>query len=499
MSNSNTMQIRIAHQLALLISGCVVIAVLAVGAISIWNLSSGFQDYLQLRDQDQLDRLVLRIRQRATAEPSLDWLRNNRNVMQELTDGFNPLGSHPMGHLSSGLTSQSTLDDLASAQVGTLNKKETRSITKRVFISDPHGIRLAGLDALPAQIQQTRTIQINGKHLCTIVLAAEHQPEGLDTYFLKRQYQGLVGSALVAMLVAVSAAWWFAQRWSQPLRELQTATRRIAAGELQVHIPEHTESRHFRSGAIEIDQLISNVNTMATALAHLEAARRRWIAEISHELRTPLAVLRGELEAIEDGARLATPAVIASLHEDVMQLTRLVDDLHTLAIADLGKIPCDFREGSVNSALRRIANRFAMRAQTLNLQLTVTQPIEETTAMWDFGRIDQLISNLLENSLRYTHAPGHIHVQWKHSGPRVSVQIEDSAPGVDPAHWQRLFEPLFRMDSSRTRTNDYGSGLGLSIVKAIVQSHGGRIQVNASPLGGLMMQIELPLDPLHTD
>lgn len=475
------------------------IAVLAIGSISIWNLSSGFQNYQQMRDQDQLDRLVLRVTQRAAAEPSLDWLRNNRNVMQELTDGFNPLGSNPMVHLSSGLTPPLTPDYSSPLSAETSTKKETRSITKRIFISDRLGLRLAGLDAPPAQIQDTRIIQINGTHICTILLAAEPQPDGMDTYFLKRQYLGLIGSAFAAMLIAVSAAWWFAQRWSQPLRELQTATRRIAAGELQVQIPEHTEAGHYRSGAIEIDQLISNVNSMASALSHLEAARRRWIAEISHELRTPLAVLRGELEAIEDGAREATPMFVSSLCEEVHQLTRLVDDLHTLAIADLGKIPCDLKTGSVNASLLRIVNRFEVRAKTLDLQLQVNAPMQDTTALWDFGRIDQLISNLLENSLRYTHAPGHIHVQWLNNERLISIQISDSAPGVETSHWERLFEPLFRMDSSRTRTSDYGSGLGLSIVKAIVQAHAGQIKVNSSPLGGLMMLIELPLDPLHAN
>ena len=483
------MHIRIAHQLAILISGCVITAVLLMGAASLWNLNTGFQDYLRLRDEDQLNRLAHRVEQRAAAEPSLHWLRNNRTVMRELTDGFNPLDPSPMVHQASTLPPVYT-----TPATDTIS-----SIALRVYISDPQGLRLAGLSTVPPVVRSTRTVWVNGMHLCTIALAAESQAEGVDARFLQRQYLGLIGAALLTMLIAALAAWWLAGRWSRPLRELQLATRRIAQGELNVHISEHTASGVPRAGALEIDQLICNVNAMADALGALEAARRRWIAEISHELRTPLAVLRGELEAIEDGARQATPPVLASLHEEVMQLTRLVEDLHTLAMADLGKIPCDFQEAPVNAALERIAKRFATRTQQQGLTLQIFVPHAQVSASWDFGRIEQMLSNLLENSVRYTAAPGQIQMHWQCTEQQVSIQIADSAPGVPPEHWQHLFEPLFRMDAARARTGHYGSGLGLSVVKAIVQAHGGRVVAQASPLGGLMMQIDLPLDPCSAD
>ena len=494
------MQIRIAHQLAILISSCVALAILTVGSMSIWNLSSGFQDYLRVRDTDQFNRLVLHIEQRAATETSLDWLRNNRDVMRELTEGYNPLDPHPLLHMPSNLPPPPSLDGPGASPFYEPQKTDRVStITPRVFISDPQGIRLAGLDKAPAEVLTSRKIRVNNIHVCTVELASESQAAGLDAHFLHRQYVGILGAALVTMLVAIGAAWWLAGRWSRPLRELQTATRHIAGGDFNVHIPERSESGMHRSGAIEIDQLISNVNAMASALSALEAARRRWIAEISHELRTPLAVLRGELEAIEDGARQPTPQVLTSLHEEVMQLTRLVDDLHTLAIADLGKIPCDYRPGAVNEALQRIASRYETRALQLKLTLQIFTDDKHATALWDFGRIEQMLSNILENSLRYTLAPGHIHMQWQCTDQKISIKIADSAPGVAPEHWQRLFEPLFRMDTARARTGQHGSGLGLSVVKAIVEAHAGQVTVCASPLGGLMMHIDLPLDPSNAD
>jgi two-component system sensor histidine kinase BaeS len=249
---------------------------------------------------------------------------------------------------------------------------------------------------------------------------------------------------------------------------------------------------------VEIDELVADVNAMVEALAKLEDSRRHWIAQISHELRTPMAVLRGEMESIEDGARQPTPAVMASLREEVAQLTRLVDDLHTLAVADLGQLPCHFAAGDAHTELTRMARRFETRAAQLGLVLAIQPDAHAITAIptqWDFGRIEQLLSNLLENSLRYTRAPGQVQVHWRTLGDTLQLTVEDSAPGVAAAQLGQLFDPLFRVDSARTRTGQHGSGLGLSIVRAIAQAHHGTVAASASRLGGLAIQVSLPLQP----
>jgi two-component system sensor histidine kinase BaeS len=255
----------------------------------------------------------------------------------------------------------------------------------------------------------------------------------------------------------------------------------------------------FTAGALEIDQLISDVNAMADGLSALEESRRTWIAQISHELRTPLAVLRGELESIEDGARQPTPSVIRSLGEEVAQLNRLVDDLHTLTMADLGHMPCEFVQSDVNSALQRIAAKFTVRAKQLGLALHITPADGPIAANWDMGRIEQLLSNLIENSLRYTSAPGQIQVHWLVDGHRLRMTVQDSAPGVSQGDMPKLFDALFRADTSRTRTGQHGSGLGLAIVQAITRAHRGQVTAKASTLGGLLMQVDLPLNPQRLD
>ena len=491
------MQIRIAHQLALIISSCVVIAVLAVGSLSIWNLRSGFTDYLRLRDESQLNRLAQRVQERAALEPDMNWLRNNREAMRDLLDGYHPRLPRPLVHTPSTLPTPRPLDGPGPPPLPPPSQPDTAmgSIAQRIFIRDAQGRRLGGHEAPVGTARISRTILVNGATLCTLELAAETTPEGVDAHFLQRQYGGLAATTLGTLLVALLAAWWCAGRWSRPLRALQTATQRIANGELTVHIPEGPAPGAITSGALEIDQLIANVNAMAAALAALEAARRNWIAEISHELRTPLAVLRGEFEAIEDGARQPSASVLASLQEEVMQLTRLVDNLHTLAMADLGHLPCHRVSGNANDALQRIARRFSTRSQQLGLALEIQESRLAIEAHWDFTRIAHMLSNLLENSLRYTNAPGHIRVSWQVQETQLVLTVCDSAPGVAQAHWPRLFDPLFRVDTARSRTGQQGSGLGLSIVQAIVRAHHGSTTVGHSDLGGLMMRISLPLQP----
>ena len=496
-------RLRIAHQLSLLLSASVVLAVMAVGGLSVWNLHSGFLDYLRLRDEEQLTRFVQLVeRHAATATPaaSMGWLTDDPQAARDLMDEFNgrPVrGRRPpppppeWGHDEPPPPPRPHGPRPGPGGPGA----PAGNLAERVVILDLDGRRLAGRPQPPNAPRTVRAVKVAGVEVARIELIAEQEPEGMDARFLQRQYTGLLLAGLATVVLVVLMGWWVATRWSRPLQALQKATRRIALGERDVHIPMGQAHGAFTSGALEIDQLISDVNAMADGLSALEESRRTWIAQISHELRTPLAVLRGELESIEDGARQPTPAVMRSLSEEVAQLNRLVDDLHTLTMADLGQMPCEFARCDVNPALQRIAVKFTGRATQLGLALTLTPADGPLTAHWDLGRIEQLLSNLLENSLRYTSAPGQIQVNWQADAHRLHLTVQDSAPGVSPHHLPKLFDALFRADASRTRTGQHGSGLGLSIVQAIARAHRGQVDAQVSTLGGICIQVVLPLNP----
>jgi two-component system sensor histidine kinase BaeS len=170
----------------------------------------------------------------------------------------------------------------------------------------------------------------------------------------------------------------------------------------------------------------------------------------------------------------------------------------------MGGLPCDFRKGDALACLQTVAQRFELQAKRSGLQLTYPNlPCEPLQAQWDFGRMEQVLSNLLTNSLRYTQAPGRVVLDWQQQGPFLVLTVDDTAPGVSSADLPLLFEPLFRADRSRQRSpspafNDsvvgsHGSGLGLSIVQTMVQAHGGTVEATASALGGLCICVRVPL------
>ena len=490
-------RLRIAHQLSLLIAAAVALAVLSVGALSVWNLHSGFLDYLQLRDEDQLMRLTKLVEQRAAADPSMDWLRGNREAMRALMDEFNgsqgrsrPPGPPPRFDRpppSPGDPGRpQPLRPPPPREQPPPHATPAGNLGQRVMIADMQGVRLAGREAPPGARRTVRAIKVKGVEVARIELTAEPEPEGVDARFLQRQYTGLALAALGTIALAVLAAWLVARRWSRPLQALQLASRDIASGK--------RPRRLQPTGALEIAQLMEGINSMAAELARLEDARRIWIAQISHELRTPLAVLRGEIESIEDGARQPTVEVMASLRDEVLQLNRLVNDLHTLSMADVDGLRCDFTISDANAALLRVAQRFEASAGQRGLQLLMPPNDGRSIAVfWDFGRIEQLLGNLLTNSLRYTDAPGVVQLDWKVSEHELMLTVEDSAPGVSPTDLPQLFEPLFRADKARQRGTDHGSGLGLAIVRSIAQAHGGTVVASPSPRGGLLLRVHLPL------
>jgi two-component system, OmpR family, sensor histidine kinase BaeS len=176
----------------------------------------------------------------------------------------------------------------------------------------------------------------------------------------------------------------------------------------------------------------------------------------------------------------------------VLRLGALVDDLHLLAMADLKRLPCKPVACDATALVLDAMRRYQARAKARGLALRFADETPPSLPVhWDPARLTQLLGNLLENSLRYTDAPGCIELGLVRDGHQVSLTVDDSPPGVAQADLQRLFEPLFRADAARSR-HDGGSGLGLAICDAIVQAHGGQMVAQASHRGGLRVWVTLP-------
>jgi two-component system sensor histidine kinase BaeS len=221
-------------------------------------------------------------------------------------------------------------------------------------------------------------------------------------------------------------------------------------------------------------------------------SRQRWVADIAHELRTPLAILRGELDAIEDGVRTFDPATRKSLQAEVARLTKLVGDLHDLSVYDEGVMNCQSERVDIGALLGAVLENAENRLRDAGIELTRQLPKDTVEVLADATRLEQLFANLLKNTERYTDSPGSLRVMCSVDSDMVDLQFADSAPGVPDRSLGQLFDRLFRVNASRSRDTG-GAGLGLSICEAIVDAHGGTIQAMNSDAGGLLIRVRLPL------
>jgi len=267
---------------------------------------------------------------------------------------------------------------------------------------------------------------------------------------------------------------------------MQAATKKLAAGKF--------ETRIEVKGSDELADLSCNFNNLASTLENTREARKRWVADTAHELRTPVAILRGEIEAMQDGIIAVTPDSLSSLQQETLHLARLIDDLNQLSMHDTGSLSYQMDTVSINEILEQAVQSMTLPFNDANLSLEFEYLGKKPIVMdGDSDRLYQLFSNLMNNSLKYTNAPGTLKIRISTQNKNAVIQFEDSAPGVNEEEKQRIFEQFYRVENSRNRATG-GRGLGLAICSNIVDGHQGTIGAYHSPDGGLGIKIEFPLN-----
>ncbi len=281
------------------------------------------------------------------------------------------------------------------------------------------------------------------------------------------------GSALVLTLFFASAV-------VKPLEALTASARRMETGDLSQRVRVH--------GQGEIGTLAHALNAMADGLERTELLRRQLVSDVAHELRTPLTNLRGYLEAARDGVLTMTPALITSLHEEVLLLTRLVDDLQELAVAEAGQLRLERRPVAVAEIVARALPPLTPTAPAVRADLEPDLPLVDG----DAERLRQVLGNLLQNARNHTPPEGEIVVSARCVGAEVAVCVRDTGAGIAPEHLPHLFERFYRADPARARATG-GAGLGLAIARHWVEAHGGRIWVESEVGRGSAFTFTLPV------
>lgn len=365
----------------------------------------------------------------------------------------------------------------------------------------PLGMRLMLLDAAggilygrPELLAKTMRLplRLDGEKIGELALVPGPMiPEMGELRFKESQTTALLIVTIGMILLSAAFALPLSERLSRPLLAFRDTARRLAAGDFSARVPLPRDD--------ELGRLGRDINALAETLERNEHARRRWMADISHELRTPVALLRAEVEALQDGVRPMDGTAVDSLHGDVLRLSRLVEDLYELSMTDLGALSYHKSETDVAEVLEEDINSYRGQLATAGLELRLDNRLTRPALLVaDPQRLSQLFRNLLANSARYTDRGGvlrvALHQEVGDGGGELVLDFQDTAPGVPSTSLPLLFERLYRVDPSRSRAAG-GAGLGLAICKNIVEAHGGVIRARPSPLGGLWIQIRLPIAP----
>jgi two-component system sensor histidine kinase BaeS len=454
-----------------------------------WSFERGFLEYVNKVEQKMHNNLVINLSEAYEGNGSWDFLRANPRRWRDIHRSSIPAPE-------SGDHSEQAQKQFIPHQRS--EKDGPGSLLNRQHRKPPFRQHRGGRDCLldinkepitrcraPLAEMKLKDIVVNGQSVGYLAISPRKKlSDRHDLQFSRQQHRFLLILGFCIVLISALVAFPVSRQLVKPIKILTGATRKLAAGEYQ--------SRVAVDSSDELGDLSRDFNTLAMTLENNEQARKQWIGDISHELRTPLSILRGEIEALQDGVRQLTPERIDSLHSEVMNLNRLVNDLYELSMSDIGALNYQKQLIDVSAILKLTLESYQDEFDSRNITVAFEPDSKFRKVNADPDRLQQLFTNLLTNTLRYTDAGGNLEIKIDNDKNRVLIIFEDSAPGVPDNDIPHLFERLYRVESSRNRKTG-GTGLGMAICKNIVEAHAGKIIAEASGMGGLKITIELPI------
>lgn len=368
------------------------------------------------------------------------------------------------------------------------------------------GGTLAGQTLSEAELSAGVAIEVDNVRIGTLIvqggmmldgngaMMAGQGSDNTEGELLARVNRAIWLAALAAGGAALIVGGLLAYGLVRPIQQLRVATSAVARGDLSRRVSAKSND--------EIGELAASFNSMADNLQRAEQLRRDMTADIAHELRNPLAVLQSNLEAVIDGILPPTPDTLAPLLEQTHLLSRLVDDLRTLALADAGQLTLSRAPTEPVALVRSVVARFSPQAEARHIALRAEIPASLPPLTLDPQRMEQVLGNLISNALRHTPEAGSIVCRVNEGGgnhPRsdspslVTFTVTDTGSGIPPDALPHIFERFYRVDRSQSHT-DGGTGLGLAIAKQLVEAHGGRIWATSETNQGTTVTFTLPFE-----
>ena len=309
----------------------------------------------------------------------------------------------------------------------------------------------------------------------------------LESQFFDRVNSWLLWSGLGTGGIALLLASFLARQITAPVRRLTQAANNMSAGDLRQRVAVSNQD--------ELGELASAFNHMAERLELTEQQRRVMVADIAHELRNPLTVMQGKLEGLMDGVLPLDQEQVATVYGQTLLLSRLVDDLRLLSLAQAGQLPLEKAEVDMGALVARVVDDFRPLAQDRSVSLDAHLNGAGPTATVDSQRMGQVLANVLSNAVRHTEEGSAITIDVRRVDHYIEIAVSDGGPGIPPEDLPHVFERFYRVDRSRSRSEG-GSGLGLAIAKEVVEAHGGRIWAESADGEGAVFTFSVPSDGL---
>lgn len=393
-----------------------------------------------------------------------------------------------VGSLLKRSSSQEEVEDSGNGSNGSTSGNGMQDVvlvgTDGKIIASSYDDDLVGKEVSGDMVEQAIELESNGERIGTLVTEDllsvkldETARQLLASVNRKMIYAGAVG-----LVVALLLGWLLFRQITEPLNKLTRATKKISSGDLDHKVSIESED--------ELGKLSESFNQMAQNLKESEEIRRRMIGDIAHELRTPLTVLSGEVEAIRDGVYKPTDDKLREIQEDLNLLNRLVEDLRELTLAEADELNLHRRPANPGHLIQRVVNNLKKVANHKKINFEMELPKSLPEIYLDTDRISQVLNNLLKNSLRHTEEGGRVLVRAKERKDDVIIEVNDNGEGIPEDKIDHVFDRFYRGDSSRS--SEGGSGLGLSIAKELIQSHGGEIWIDSEPGEGTTVSFSLP-------
>jgi two-component system sensor histidine kinase BaeS len=303
--------------------------------------------------------------------------------------------------------------------------------------------------------------------------------------FLDSVRNSLWLAALVAILTGVGLGYFFSRLISGPMRQLTLAARKVATGDFSQRVSTKTDD--------EIGEVSVAFNTMAEQLEVKEKSRRQLLADIAHELRNPLSIIQGNLEAWLDGVITPTSDQVASVYDETVLLSRLITDLRDLSLAEAGQLKLYQKATELGEFIFTEIASVQSRCQEKQISISADLPTGLPLVLIDKDRIRQVLHNLVDNALRYTPEGGTIKIGADYAQPGwVTVSVSDTGAGISRNDLPHVFDHFYKADRSRHRGHG-GAGIGLAMVKRVVELHGGTVWVKSRKGKGTTFYFTLPV------